>query len=322
MKFNNFLGFYHPTMTYFIDDDKNFLNTMILDLSDQIDMRTFVDCTQFLKEVNSRNKNIEELLVHQIEEYTPSDKLVEVDLTNLHTQIYNRERFKRVSVVVVDYSMPEITGLELCKKISNKNVLKIMLTAEADQNTAIRAFNEGIIDKFILKHDENLNNKLVLSIQELQLQYFANLSRPVMSIFADDFQNLLDIHEYNNVFEQVKKSSKAIEFYLLDKFGSFLFLNDVGKTTWLIIRSYNELKNYALIARDFDENIYRSLDNGNKLLFQLTKEDLKTPVSAWYNYLYDAIKLSDTYCYAVINARTHNGINCSRIAPYNRDCKL
>ena len=53
--------------------------------------------------------------------------------------------------------MPDINGIEFCQNLKDKKVFKIMLTAEADSNIAIKAFNDGLINKFILKTTEHLH---------------------------------------------------------------------------------------------------------------------------------------------------------------------
>ncbi|WP_419797698.1 MAG: response regulator [Terasakiella sp.] len=58
-----------------------------------------------------------------------------------------------IGVVVSDMRMPQMTGLEVLKHIRtlNPNIVRIMLTGNADQQTAIDAVNEGAIFRFYNK---------------------------------------------------------------------------------------------------------------------------------------------------------------------------
>ncbi len=57
------------------------------------------------------------------------------------------------SVVMSDYNMPEIKGIEFLSKVKDlkPDTVRIMLTGYADVNTAINAVNEGNIFRFLTK---------------------------------------------------------------------------------------------------------------------------------------------------------------------------
>jgi two-component system, probable response regulator PhcQ len=60
---------------------------------------------------------------------------------------------KKIDVVVSDHLMPSMTGLEFFTLASrlHPRVCRIMLTGQADVDTAIRAINEGQVHKFLTK---------------------------------------------------------------------------------------------------------------------------------------------------------------------------
>src|SRR4051812_10059953 len=57
------------------------------------------------------------------------------------------------AVIVCDMSMPEMDGVKLLEKIKVDfpDVVRVMLTGNSDQQTAIRAVNEGHIFRFLTK---------------------------------------------------------------------------------------------------------------------------------------------------------------------------
>ena len=86
-----------------------------------------------------------------------------------------------------------------------------MLTAEADQSTAINAFNEGLINKFFLKKDEDLYQKLTDAIEQLKKSYFHQLSQVVLENLGKDFKGLLSNTQFQELFCKVQKDSHSVE---------------------------------------------------------------------------------------------------------------
>lgn len=63
------------------------------------------------------------------------------------------EAHKPISVVVCDLKMPGIDGIETLKRFSAKapDAVRIMLTGDANQDSAVRAINEGRIFRYVSK---------------------------------------------------------------------------------------------------------------------------------------------------------------------------
>jgi len=76
---------------------------------------------------------------------------------------------EKVAVVISDYSMPGLSGLELLKAIrrdpANKDVPFVMITAEAQLGQIIAAFREGaqqyVTKPFTSEYMEYIINKIV-----------------------------------------------------------------------------------------------------------------------------------------------------------------
>ena len=70
-----------------------------------------------------------------------------------------------------------MNGLEFCRNIQNLPIRKIMLTGRADTKLAVEAFNQKIIDKFLLKDvAEEIENTIYDALIEEQKVYFEKLS--------------------------------------------------------------------------------------------------------------------------------------------------
>lgn len=70
----------------------------------------------------------------------------------------------QIDVVVCDYMMPEMSGVEVLGLIGrlHHDVVRIMMTGQADRQATIRAINEGNIQRFIEKPWDDADLKRIL----------------------------------------------------------------------------------------------------------------------------------------------------------------
>lgn len=84
------------------------------------------------------------------------------------------ERDRSFSIIVSDMRMPELDGVGLLKKISEilPSSIHILLTGNADQESAVRAINEGKIFRWLAKpcETEEIQETLTSAIQQHRLQ--------------------------------------------------------------------------------------------------------------------------------------------------------
>ncbi|WP_010298940.1 response regulator [Candidatus Odyssella thessalonicensis] len=145
-----------------------------------------------------------------------------------HEQIYVKERFNQISCVVVDYDMPGMNGLELCEKITDKRIKKILLTGVADEQVVINAFNRGLIDYFIRKHDQNSPQLVIDFVQDAINRFFYDLTWSFVDTAINQsswvYSPLKD-PKYHTFFSQFIRDQKIVEYYLLDISGAFLLVD-------------------------------------------------------------------------------------------------
>lgn len=78
---------------------------------------------------------------------------------NIHTALNGKEALKKLAqnsffpVIITDYSMPDMNGLELLKRVHkvSPNTIMIMLTGTAELEVAIHTINESNIFRFLAK---------------------------------------------------------------------------------------------------------------------------------------------------------------------------
>ncbi len=312
--------FYHPTKVVFLDDNQGFLDALELEFGDHKNMIMFTCPDKAISAINDGEEFISRRVLSGMDgiDGDTANHVGGFEVHNIVNMIYDVSRFDSVSVLVVDYEMPNINGVEFCRKLEDKNVFKILLTAEADTNTAIDAFNSGVIDKFILKTSYNLHEKILDAISELKNKYFNELSAIIIQSCGKSLKSLLNNNSYKNIFNSVLSKSQAKEYYLVDKYGSFLFLDKDSVPTWLIVSDQSKIDDQIdlLEGLDFSSEIVEQIKNKSKILFLFSDEECKEPVSGWEKYIFESIKLDENYNYCIINDRITDSINWDGIAPY------
>ena len=164
-------------------------------------------------------------------------------------QKYNQpQRHQDISVVIVDYDMPEMDGLTFCEELQGLPIKKIMLTGEAENQVAIDAFNKGVIDGFINKSAGNLHQELVKLIRQQQQKYLGTLQKSIIDAICLHLNDANILEEYNQLVEHFVTQHNITEYYMTDSKGSYLLLDKTGHEYFLQIYSPDELTMYHDIA--------------------------------------------------------------------------
>jgi CheY-like chemotaxis protein len=161
MRFSGIPAYYYPTTTVFVDDSTDFLINFSLQLQDKLALKLFTlpqQALAFIATANSQQNWAQDnfMLAGESSGNPMTNYTVNFDVSSLLKAVNNPNRFAQVSVVIVDYDMPGMTGIEFCRKLTDQPIKKILLTGKGDEKLAVEAFNEGIIDHFILKSNRDV----------------------------------------------------------------------------------------------------------------------------------------------------------------------
>jgi DNA-binding NtrC family response regulator len=79
-----------------------------------------------------------------------------------------------IQLVITDHNMPDMTGIEFLKLIRERypDVMRIMLTGDADPAVIVRSINEGEVYRFIKKPWDNVTLRVTVyfAFEVVQLQ--------------------------------------------------------------------------------------------------------------------------------------------------------
>ena len=295
---------YFPTKVIFVDDNQNFLDNINLHLDYQFASYQFFDnpltALHYLKNYNS-DPFIKRCILQE-EDYDFDKRALNVDIKKIHEEIYNASRFNQLSVLVIDYTMPGMTGKELLQKLENADYKIILLTGEASTSHAVELFNDGKIDYFIRKDQLDAISLLKSAILRLQNEYMCQISTSIIQSITQPTLNshkksCLTDPQFIEFFYSLLKLEKINEFYLYDEFGSFLLIDTNGKTSWLAVLDQDEMDAAIFEMSDKSINIHPDLlsdiKNYRVLRYCFNQEEHPTAnsIGEGTNLFYPATKL-------------------------------
>jgi DNA-binding response OmpR family regulator len=109
--------------------------------------------------------------------------------------------------------MPKMTGVEFCRAIRTLPVKPILLTGKAGLETAIAAFNEGVIDCFLQKQDSNVSAALRREIKRLQAENFSR-SDPIKRALGLRKPSFFSDPSFAKLFKEVSEANGIAEHYV------------------------------------------------------------------------------------------------------------
>jgi DNA-binding response OmpR family regulator len=266
---------YYQTKIALIDDNKPFLDTLELYLSQYFNCCIFLDPLIALSYTNSfhkksRTKDVR--LIDKASEYIDDPSSVFRLLDEPKSD--NSE----LSVVVVDYDMPGLNGIEFCSKINNPCIKKILLTGQTSYLDVVNAFNNNVIDFYIDKRSENMLFEVRSAIIGMQKSYFQeNLSKATMSLIQQDAPYFFD-EEVAVFFEEKCLELKINEYYFLSNPPRFLLKSDEIEYFFLVFTEVN-LNEHVVILKEEDAPAewVDKLESGNYIPYFNTDDGFYMP---------------------------------------------
>jgi CheY-like chemotaxis protein len=244
----------HPTLTVLIDDSDSFLKSLSFQLDPMLASKTFHDTTEALLWLKQSGQDGGvPLHINFDTQNLPADQCnVALDLERIYRIGEQSERFATPSVLVVDYSMPQMNGLEFCEAVAHLPCKKILFTGAADEKIAVGAFNRGLIDRYIKKSDDHALDILEVEIKALQNSYFDARSETLRELVLLHNYQFLGDPALAELVRQLMSSMGFVEHYIFPNPTGILFLDKHGKASLMMIETSQGMYAQYEIARDSD----------------------------------------------------------------------
>ncbi len=302
--------YHHPTTVCLVDDSESFIKGLALVMPAQMSSIAFFNPLDALEYVN-RPQELPSLADRCFSAHERSLRpLFQLDTGLIEQEINIARRFNRLSVVIVDYSMPSINGMEFCNRINDPHVGKVLLTGIADETIAVEAFNAGIIDRFIAKNHPRASEQIGEYALDMQEAYFRTQTEQVqrtLSLTGPVFLNDPDVAHW---IRRLMRRNNFCEHYMVSQPPGLLLLNPSGEVSQLVVMSEEECTQQANYAETHaaPEAVVRRLRNRSHVGFLLDDPasyrhaDEQTDEYPWHEIIRPSTRLgnADHYWYAAL----------------------
>ena len=329
MRYLGIPAYYHPTTIVFVDDSSDFLINFSLQLQDKLAIKLFTapqPALAFIATSNTTSSFLKDgfALAQENNGNPMTNYTVTFNVSTIQKEVCNPQRFAQTSVVVVDYDMPGMTGIEFCRKLVDQPIKKILLTGKGDEKLAVDAFNEGVIDHFIQKNNRDVVKLVDHNILKLQYRYFEQLTNDVRTMLTPESAPVISDPIFQDFFTKLRNENNIIEYYMIELPGSFLMLDADGNVSLLVVKCYEDLSIYYEFAQDngAPKAMLDEVRSGNKIPFAWDADDYFRVHTAedWNHQLFPAEELEgkQVYYYSFIKNPPAPPVLLRRMVSYNQ----
>ena len=257
--------YFHPTTVVLVDDNEAFLHSLTLEMPASMAFHGFTSpeaALDFLNEPNELPPLVDRCFT--LERSHDTQAVIHLDLGLIEQEINHLQRFRRVSVVLVDYAMPSVDGLEFCERLLDPYPRRAMLTGVADEKLAVEAFNAGLIHRYIPKHKATAVEAVIAFIAELEREYFNQYLARLRTALTINPPGFLVDPEVAVHVQQLLQDERVAEYYLVTDPPGFLMLRSNGSVLRLVLLDDSSRRQQIELVRHFDApaDIRRGIENG------------------------------------------------------------
>ncbi|MEM7589636.1 MAG: response regulator [Myxococcota bacterium] len=163
---------------------------------------------------------------------------------NPATEIYNGKRFERIGVVVSDFQMPDMNGLQFCQRLQPKGTRKIIMSSKLPHQEALQAVNAGTLRGFLNKKDKNVRSQLQELIDRSLLEYFCEKTGTFQEA-GDKANSALKAPAFLREFRNICRQLRVQEHYTIDAAGTFLLVTHKRDIVCFYVRTRSQLQQLA-----------------------------------------------------------------------------
>lgn len=260
MQFIPILSF--PFTICCVDDDLLSLKTLERIISNKYPIKMFDDSLKAsLFFSNYVSPLSQKLILNSLPEHEDFDTInkipINFDLDNIINFANQVEHQDEIGILIVDYKMPKINGIDLCKQLKNTSIKKILLTGELDFREATEAFNNQLIDGFVQK-DQDLAKNILSFIEVFNKTFFIEKTNNIKNYLETNALLPNSDPIFIEFFNRWLIDNQIIAHYIIDKNGSCLLINKDKEISYLILHTDYSLNNFIKSYED-DEDLETSI---------------------------------------------------------------
>jgi CheY-like chemotaxis protein len=301
------LPFFWPTKKLILDDNQMFVQALKELLQNDTSCIFSTNVHTSLALIKKQNFDFA-WYVHAQGTKRYAEESYQINYSAISDITQNSARFEVISVAMLDYHMPAVSGIEFCQQIPpNLEIQKVLLTGSMGYQGGVTHLNHQVIDNFLSKNDITADIiEDTLKIEEHN--FFRQHALLILnSLRLKDNTHPILSSEYTDFFNALIKEHDICEYYLLDDSGSYALLNAAGKKKILLLFLEDEIQEMyeEALYRGLDKSLCDSLYSAKKALCYYDRINEGWPVSAeWKQYMHPIQKIeinNKSYYTAVID---------------------
>lgn len=244
------LPLYHrPSAFLFLDDEIPYLEMLAFVLPERwaIQLHSRVgDYLSYVLECAGRWEEDAQRHAHMLGQWHRGHSLPALILEYWRS---NPGRYRLPNIAVVDYAMPASNGLDVFTNSPNWPTWRILLTGRADEHTAVKAFNDGLIHRFVTKQAPDLAVTMTELLQQLHDAPLPHHEAIWESALTVQQKTALGHAKSQATLSEWLKSRACIEYLVLPHPFGVLALDAQGFAHWLQLELRQDLAVAAELAR-------------------------------------------------------------------------
>ena len=239
--------FNRPGTIAFLDDDPDYLEMLAVVLPRHWHVKLFLrpgDCINYLQqeppfwEADAWNQQ-------QLIDHWRDGKALIPQILGYWAKY--TERYALTRVCVVDYSMPAMNGLQALGELVEWPGSRVLLTGQADEQVAVKAFNAGLIDQFIAKQTPDISRRLIDAVEHLLDMPNARHAQTWRVTLGPDQDALLRSPSVVRDLSALAAKRWVEHVVIGDPFG-VLGMDATGQVSWLQLETREGLAALAELA--------------------------------------------------------------------------
>ncbi|WP_296953109.1 hypothetical protein [uncultured Massilia sp.] len=242
----------HPSTVVIVDDSPSFLASLRFQLDERMPGKTFADACGAIAWLRARARGAEpgRFLSPTIDTFSAQPLNVALHVERICAIAARPQRFAEPSVLVADYAMPGMNGVQLCQAVRDLPCKTILLTGTADERIAIDAFNRGLIDRYIRKSDHDALERLDADLATLQHAWFLEQAAPLRSLLPLHGYGFIDDPAIAALAAREAADRHCVEHYLFHDPAGLLMADRDGRRWLLVIETEQTMRAHLEMARD------------------------------------------------------------------------
>ena len=247
----------HPTSVVLVDDSASFISSVEYQLKPTLPMRSFQDAHEALGWLGrlyntDDGKCLPIRIGYDEQTFSFERRTIALDVDQVYRIVMDAERFQTVAVVVVDYAMSVINGLDFCRALRGLPCKKILFTGEANEMIAVEAFNQGLIDRYLKKSDPSAMDRLETEIAALEREYFIERSGTLKDLLVQHTYSFVSDDALVKLIDNLVAAHGFVEYYLFPDPAGILFFDADGKSTLMVVETRAGLISHLETAQDYN----------------------------------------------------------------------